>query len=135
MYKALERIEAAISEANTKLVQSLLDEYISEQMRLLKNKGECDNSGIKEALALLGITLADSCTEERFAVIDKWLPCIKWYVVEGGKKTWIRITKNGRSIQKPQSRHKPQKEFSKLPKDVQRKITNFRKKNNPSTYK
>lgn len=135
MYKPFERISAALSVDNIKYATTLLDLYISEQMQSLVTNGECDIAGIKNVLALFGITLTDSCTEERYAVIDRWLPCVKWYIEEGGKKTWIRITKNGRRIQKPKAQTNSRKDFSELPKGVQKKISTFRKKNNPSTRK
>lgn len=135
MYKPFERISSALSVDNIKYATTLLDLYISEQMQMLVTCGECDTAEIGEILSLFGITLAEACTEEKVAVIDRWLPCVKWYVVEGGKKTWIRITKNGRRIQKPKAQTASKKDFSKLPKDTQKKIINFRKKNNPSTRK
>ena len=135
MYKPFERISAALSVDNIKYATTLLDLYISEQMYVLDAGGNCDIEGIKRVLKLFNISLDESCTEENVAVIDRWLPCVKWYIEEGGQKTWIRITKNGRRIQKPKAQTNSRKDFSKLPKDTQKKIINFRKRNNPSTRK
>ncbi len=130
-----ERLKRAVEfGTDISYTSSLLDRYLVAKMKDLSLFGYIDLSELQRALALFGVRI-NSAYGENVATLNRALPELKWfkYIYENASnspvgKKWTIVSTGGVRIETERYKKSKQKPYKDLPPDLQKKITDIKKK-------